>query len=185
MDLLLEVEHLDWIHKHVDEKNYARTCLYLVSCCSYMAYPEDRVVLDTAHLIYLNLGKSADALRLALRLGTHDEIEGAVCPILLLAINAAALCHTFGHDHVVWMQLASEKDPATLKQLAYMLSRQADSAAWVSLFQEGSAAVADSELAEELASIAGNVGCVWAALDSITVAHQPSWRAFHHSVSYR
>jgi 26S proteasome regulatory subunit N1 len=34
VDLLIEVERLDLLAPHVNEGNYARTCLYLFSCQS-------------------------------------------------------------------------------------------------------------------------------------------------------
>lgn len=44
VDLLLEVEQLQQLEAHVDDRNYARTCLYLVSCCTYLPGPEDMQV---------------------------------------------------------------------------------------------------------------------------------------------
>jgi hypothetical protein len=44
VDLLLEVEQLDQLEGYVDDKNFARTCLYLTSCCSYLPEPEDTQV---------------------------------------------------------------------------------------------------------------------------------------------
>jgi 26S proteasome regulatory subunit N1 len=45
VDLLLEVDQLGQLEQHVDDKNYARTCLYLVSCCTYLPEPEDTQVM--------------------------------------------------------------------------------------------------------------------------------------------
>lgn len=44
VDLLLEVDRLDQLEQHVDDKNFGRTCLYLVSCCAYLPEPEDTQV---------------------------------------------------------------------------------------------------------------------------------------------
>jgi len=44
VDLLLEVERLDLLEALCDDKNYGRTCLYLVSCCSYLPEPDDTAV---------------------------------------------------------------------------------------------------------------------------------------------
>jgi len=44
VDLLLEVDQLDQLEGYVDDKNFGRTCLYLVSCCNYLPEPEDTQV---------------------------------------------------------------------------------------------------------------------------------------------
>ena len=51
-----------------------RTCLYLTSCCSYLAEPDDAAVLRTAYDIYLQRGKYPDAMRVALRLNGQQLI---------------------------------------------------------------------------------------------------------------
>lgn len=75
VDLLLETDRLDLLEQHVDKNNYNRTCLYLVSCCSYLPEPDDMVVLEIAHRIYSKLGKFHDALRVALRMNRREVIE--------------------------------------------------------------------------------------------------------------
>ena len=69
VDLLLEVERLDWLGRHVDAGNAGRTCLYLVSCCAYLPEADDMTVLRTAYGIHLAQGHFPDAMRLALKLG--------------------------------------------------------------------------------------------------------------------
>ncbi len=124
VDLLLEVERLDDLSQHVDEKNYARTCLYLASCCSYLPEPDDQKasrrwwhavflicdvlkmarcsqqpayqVLEVAHGIYSKMGKWHDALRTALRINKREMVE-----------STFAAC----------------KDPLEKKQLGYLLAR--------------------------------------------------------------
>ncbi|KAI8473352.1 MAG: 26S proteasome regulatory complex [Monoraphidium minutum] len=96
VDLLLEVERLDMLEALCDDKNYGRTCLYLVSCCSYLPEPDDTAVLEVAHRIYTKMGKHHDALRVALRINDPDVI-----------------CSTF----------AGCADPLEKKQLAYLLAR--------------------------------------------------------------
>ena len=39
-----QVEQLDLLPQYVDEKNHARTCMYLVSCCNYLPEPDDQKV---------------------------------------------------------------------------------------------------------------------------------------------
>lgn len=41
VDLLIEVEQIPMLLEHVDSKNFARTCLYLVSCASYVPDLDD------------------------------------------------------------------------------------------------------------------------------------------------
>ncbi|KAF6261976.1 26S proteasome regulatory complex [Scenedesmus sp. NREL 46B-D3] len=62
VDLLLEVDQLGQLEQHVDDKNYARTCLYLVSCCTYLPEPEDTQVLQLAYRVYMAQHKYHDAL---------------------------------------------------------------------------------------------------------------------------
>ena len=73
VDLLLEVGRLDDLAAHVDSTNCARTCLYLVSCCSYLPEPEDQKVLEVAHSLYVKESRWHDAMRVALRINkvTH------------------------------------------------------------------------------------------------------------------
>ena len=75
VDLLLEVEKLHVLPQFVDEKNYARTCLYLISCCNYLPEPDDTAVLTLSHEIYMKMDKYHDALRVALMLNDRDVIE--------------------------------------------------------------------------------------------------------------
>lgn len=44
------MEQLDQLESYVDDKNYARTCLYLTSCCSYLPEPEDTQVRGGMHV---------------------------------------------------------------------------------------------------------------------------------------
>ncbi|MEW5318423.1 MAG: hypothetical protein WDW38_009646 [Sanguina aurantia] len=96
VDLLLEVDRLDLLAEHVDAKNYSRTCLYLTSCCSYLPEPDDALVLNIAHSIYMTQAKYHDALRVAIRLNVMDTI-----------VSTFAAC----------------TDPLEKKQLGYLLAR--------------------------------------------------------------
>ena len=78
VDLLLEVEKLEWLAQYVDDKNYMRTCLYLVSCCAYLAEPDDTAVLQTAYDLYIKCKKYVDAMRIALRMNNHELILGTM-----------------------------------------------------------------------------------------------------------
>ena len=62
------MERLDWLGQYVDAGNAARTCLYLVSCCSYLPEADDMAVLRTAYAIHLAQANFPDAMRLALKL---------------------------------------------------------------------------------------------------------------------
>lgn len=97
VDLLLEVEKLDWLAQYVDDKNYMRTCLYLVSCCAYLAEPDDTAVLRTAFDLYTKCKKYVDAMRIALRMNDHG-----------LIISTMTACEDILHK----------------KQLAFLLARQ-------------------------------------------------------------
>ncbi|KAK3247512.1 hypothetical protein CYMTET_42990 [Cymbomonas tetramitiformis] len=97
VDLLIEVEMLGELSQHVVANNHARTCLYLVSCSSYLPEPEDLQVLEVAHEIFMKVAKFPDALRVAIKLGSED-----------------AIATTF----------ATCTDKMEKRQLAYMLARQ-------------------------------------------------------------
>lgn len=75
VDLLIEVDQLPLLEKYVDEGNYRRTCLYLTSCCQYLAEPDDKAVLKVSHAIYLKRRMFHDAMRVALRLNDRPLIE--------------------------------------------------------------------------------------------------------------
>lgn len=55
VDLLLEVEDMDQLLQHVNEGNYARTCLYLTSAAAYLAEPDDSAVLHVAFDAYMKV----------------------------------------------------------------------------------------------------------------------------------
>ena len=74
VDLCLEVERMDAISTAVDEANCTRTCLYLLSCASYLAEPDDGTVLRTAYECYTKIGRHTDAMRVALRMGDHSMV---------------------------------------------------------------------------------------------------------------
>ncbi|KAF9599925.1 hypothetical protein IFM89_001871 [Coptis chinensis] len=75
VDLLMEVEDLDLLAKHVDRTNYKRTCLYLTSSASYLPGPDDMLVLDIAHTIYLRFKEYPSALRIALFLDNLQYVK--------------------------------------------------------------------------------------------------------------
>ncbi|KAK9829660.1 hypothetical protein WJX72_007157 [[Myrmecia] bisecta] len=125
VDLLLEVEQLDRLEEQVDEKNTARTCLYLASCCSYLPEADDMAVLRTAYRIYMRMHKYFDALRIALKMNDRELVEQTV-----------AAC----------------EEPLEKKQLGYLLGRHGV----VLDFEDGSAAVQDDTLREELKAITSN-----------------------------
>lgn len=96
VDLLLEVDHLEWLLEHVDEKNYRRACLYLINCCSYLPEPDDTAVLQTAYQIFMKLKQYPDAIRLAMRMKRQTLVQ-----------------QTF----------SAETEPLGKKQLAYILGQ--------------------------------------------------------------
>ncbi|KAL6529590.1 26S proteasome non-ATPase regulatory subunit 2 A [Orobanche gracilis] len=68
VDLLMEVEDLDLLMEHVDHANYKRTCLYLTSSAKYLPGPDDVLVMDIAHAIYMKFEDYPRALQIALYL---------------------------------------------------------------------------------------------------------------------
>ena len=98
VDLLMEVEALDKLMIFSNESNYERVCLYLLSCSSYAADPEEmHKAYKTAFQIYLKHKKYPQALRVAQKVNDPNMIK-----------EAMETC----------------ADPVTLKQMAFMLGRQ-------------------------------------------------------------
>ena len=77
MDLLLETEKLEWLVQHTDEKNYARTCLYLTSCTAYLPEDDDSKVMQTAYQIYTKEKQYPDAMKVALMM--NDQVMLSLC----------------------------------------------------------------------------------------------------------
>ncbi|KAI3457194.1 hypothetical protein Pfo_013857 [Paulownia fortunei] len=75
VDLLMEVEDLDLLVEHVDNANYKRTCLYLTSSAKYLPGPDDMVVLDIAHSIYMKFEEYPRALQIALYLDNLQYVK--------------------------------------------------------------------------------------------------------------
>ncbi|XP_076803657.1 26S proteasome non-ATPase regulatory subunit 2-like [Clavelina lepadiformis] len=96
-DLLMEIEKLDKLINHVDKTTHARVCLYLTSCVSYTAEPENTTLLRTAVQIFRKFDRLPEAMRLAMQLNEMSLME----EIFL-----------------------SCKDICVQKQLAYALARQ-------------------------------------------------------------
>ncbi|KAI9827154.1 MAG: proteasome regulatory particle base subunit [Thelocarpon impressellum] len=75
VDLLSELEIIEEIPKFLDEITYHRVCLYMVSMVSLLTYPEDQQFLRTAHDIYKQYNKLAQAIVLAIRLNDMDLVH--------------------------------------------------------------------------------------------------------------
>ncbi|XP_006811883.1 26S proteasome non-ATPase regulatory subunit 2-like [Saccoglossus kowalevskii] len=96
-DLLMEIERLDLLDSCVDESSYPRVCLYLTSCVSYVAEPEDSTLLKTALRLFRRFDRYPEAIRLAMQLNDLELIEEI---------------------------FSSCKDILIQKQMAFMLGRQ-------------------------------------------------------------
>lgn len=75
VDLLSELEKIQEIPQYLDENNYARVCLYMVSMVNVLTFPEDKTFLQTAHDIYKQYNKLPQAMVLAIRLNDLDLIH--------------------------------------------------------------------------------------------------------------
>ena len=143
VDLLLEVEQLDWLLQHVDEKNFNRTCLYLMSCCRYLPEPDDMQVLEATYKIYCQQGRMPDALRIAIRMKKYELAEEVFAQEKDAAVKKQ-LAHILGQS-VSLRQLQSfvTKDTSSiqflldcllcLQSITFLLLRSADLSTWVSL----------------------------------------------------
>jgi 26S proteasome regulatory subunit N1 len=101
VDLLLEVERLDKLSSHIDERNYGRVCLYLLSSCHFLPAPEDRIVLECAYSLYVQVKEFPDAAIVAIKLNdvhklqesfnSCDKLDGSFllkCQIAYIAVGA-------------------------------------------------------------------------------------------------
>ncbi|CAL1394127.1 unnamed protein product [Linum trigynum] len=75
VDLLMEVEDLDLLIKHVDKTNFKRTCLYLTSAAKYIPGPDDLLVLDIAYMTDIKFEEYANALQIALFLDNLQYVK--------------------------------------------------------------------------------------------------------------
>lgn len=96
-DLLLELESLPTLVQYLDLQTYARVCLYLTSCSSYLPAPEDINTLRIVHDIYRKFNQWTRAISIALKINDLELIKQdfSACP-----------------------------DAVTKKQIAYLLARQ-------------------------------------------------------------
>lgn len=124
VDLLLEVERLDLLPSYVDDKNYSRTCMYLVSCCHYLPEPDDTTVLEVAHNIYSKMGKHHDAMRVALHLNKRDVVEStfAACTDLLQKKQLCYLLARHGYRLDLEEGPAAVEDEGEREQLREVIS---------------------------------------------------------------
>jgi 26S proteasome regulatory subunit N1 len=97
VDLLSELEMIEEIPRFLDESNFARVCLYMVSMVNLLTYPEDHQFLQTAHDIYVKYNKLAQAVVIAIRLNDLDLIR---------------------------RDFDSTSDAALKKQMAFLVARQ-------------------------------------------------------------
>uniref|UniRef100_A0A4W4H848 26S proteasome non-ATPase regulatory subunit 2 n=1 Tax=Electrophorus electricus TaxID=8005 RepID=A0A4W4H848_ELEEL len=74
-DLLMEIERLDMLEMYIDENAYAKVCLYLTSCVSYVPEPENSALLKCALNIFRKFSRYPEALRLALMLNDVELVE--------------------------------------------------------------------------------------------------------------
>ena len=49
--------------------------MYLVSCCNYLPEPDNVTVLRSAYDIYTKMTKYVDAMRIALKMNSKDDVE--------------------------------------------------------------------------------------------------------------
>ena len=75
VDLLEELESIHEIVELVDQNNYARVCMYMVSCVNFLTPPDDVQFLETAHTLYIKYDRFPEAMTLAIRLYNRDLIR--------------------------------------------------------------------------------------------------------------
>jgi 26S proteasome regulatory subunit N1 len=74
-DLLMEVGRLDDVVAYVDADTYARVATYLLQCYDYLSEPANFGALRTVGRIYLALGRTPEAVMVALKLNDRDLVR--------------------------------------------------------------------------------------------------------------
>uniref|UniRef100_A0A4W5PCA7 26S proteasome non-ATPase regulatory subunit 2 n=1 Tax=Hucho hucho TaxID=62062 RepID=A0A4W5PCA7_9TELE len=74
-DLLMEIERLEMLELYIDDNAYAKVCLYLTSCVSYVPEPENSALLKCSLNIFRKFNRYPEALRLALMLNDVELVE--------------------------------------------------------------------------------------------------------------
>jgi len=75
VDLLLEVDMLHKLSEHVDEHNYSRVCLYLLSSCHFLPPPDDQMVLECAYKLYSKVAQHANASIVAIKMNNVSFLQ--------------------------------------------------------------------------------------------------------------
>lgn len=104
VDLLMEVEDLDLLVEHVDKANYQRTCLYLMSAAKYLPGPDDMLVLDIAHSIYVKFEEYPRALQIALYLDNLQYVK-QLFQTCKDPLTRQQLCFILGRHEVKFFEL--------------------------------------------------------------------------------
>jgi len=102
VDLLVEVQRLAKLKTidSIDEKNYARICLYLIKTSDFMSDPDDLAeMLDTAYCLFVGQKQYFDALRVALRTG-KDELIGELLSSCEDKLMKKQMCILLGRHRV-------------------------------------------------------------------------------------
>ncbi|KAL9089955.1 MAG: hypothetical protein Q9165_005484 [Trypethelium subeluteriae] len=100
VDILSELEMIMEIEKYVDENNYSRVCLYMVSMVPLLTYPDNDRFLISAWNIYMKYGQHTQAMTLAIRLYGPERPD------------------------ILKNTLFATKDKAMLHQMAFQMARQ-------------------------------------------------------------
>ncbi|KAF2747909.1 26S proteasome non-ATPase-like protein regulatory subunit 2 [Sporormia fimetaria CBS 119925] len=75
VDILSDLEMIDQIEQHLDDKTYEKVCLYMVSTVPLLTYPDNDKFLRTAYSIYRKHKQYTQAMILAIRLNDRTLIE--------------------------------------------------------------------------------------------------------------
>ncbi|KAI9713224.1 MAG: proteasome regulatory particle base subunit [Bogoriella megaspora] len=100
VDLLSELEMINEIEKYVDENNYSRVCLYMVSMVPLLTYPDNDRFLASAWNMYMKHGQHTQAMTLAIRLNGPERPD------------------------ILRETLFATKDKAMMRQMAFQMARQ-------------------------------------------------------------
>jgi 26S proteasome regulatory subunit N1 len=147
VDLLIEMQRLDMLlhTTGIDDKNYARICLYLVKTADYMSDPDDLSVsdpvalaflfitghftshtyslqkmIDTAFQLFLRQEKYYDALRVLLRSGKVDDDYSPITHLFHACSDPVVrkqMCFLLGRHRVQYEVDSGEDDAEILNEI--------------------------------------------------------------------
>ncbi|XP_067006759.2 26S proteasome non-ATPase regulatory subunit 2 [Anabrus simplex] len=115
-DMVMEIDRFDLLDKHLDESNYSRVCLYLLSCAMYVEESKRITILKDVYRYYVRFREYARALSVAMQLNDRHLME-AVFSTCKDPLMRRQLAYMGGRQHVILEIPEEEEDEYELKNI--------------------------------------------------------------------